>query len=426
MSLPIEPIIPKCAESLLTPCLLVDNHRVKRNLGDMARRLSKWNCFFRPHLKTVKSAPFAAIMTAGHSRNISVSTITELRYFAKYGYTDILYPVGIAGVKIQPILDIMQDHPALSVGIILDSVVAVEQVVQAMKQAESSWKARRPATTISSSSSKEEGKEASPPEQVWVPKRLQVLIEVDVGQNRGGLEPESDQLIEVAKAILAVEELLEFRGVLTHAGHSYASKGAEELPRYCSDEHCRIRTAASRLESNGIACPVISIGSTPTCSKHTADTTRGVTEVRAGVYPLMDLDQAGIGSCKVDDIAMTVLTTVIGHNHATRRLVVDAGALALSKDLSASQHAAMQPTGYGWIYGYPDLYVSSVSQEHGMVATRDPGFPLDFAKHPIGSKLRILPNHACLTAAGHTHYWMYDLFNEDHPAERWDRINGFE
>ncbi|MEE2828817.1 MAG: DSD1 family PLP-dependent enzyme, partial [Myxococcota bacterium] len=144
------------------------------------------------------------------------------------------------------------------------------------------------------------------------------------------------------------------------------------------------------------------IGSTPTCV-HTTDLS-GVTEVRPGNYSFFDLFQAQLGSCRVEDIALSVLATVIGHYPDRQQLVIDAGALALSKDAGA-QH--LDPDcGFGQICDLggqklPGLHLRSLSQEHGIVVSRSGVFPADLG---VGSRVRILPNHACLTAACHDRY----------------------
>ena len=134
----------------------------------------------------------------------------------------------------------------------------------------------------------------------------------------------------------------------------------------------------------------------------------GVTEIRPGVYTFFDLQQAALGVCTEADIAVSVLATVIGHNRRSQRVLIDAGALALSKDVSASEFRPR--VGYGLIrpvrggsLPVEDLYVAEVHQEHGLVAVpagREP--PWDAL--PLGTTVRVLPNHACLTAAAFDRY----------------------
>jgi D-serine deaminase-like pyridoxal phosphate-dependent protein len=152
---------------------------------------------------------------------------------------------------------------------------------------------------------------------------------------------------------------------------------------------------------------------------------RGVTELRCGVYMFGDLFQAAIGSCTEADIAISVLAAVIGHRRDRNQLLIDAGALALSKDLNTLQLPPAQRTGYGAVTSLdgvrlPGLCVAGVSQEHGQITG---AAPIDFEKFPVGTRLRILPNHACLTAAAHDRYHVLDDGHE--VVETWTRTNGW-
>jgi D-serine deaminase-like pyridoxal phosphate-dependent protein len=151
-----------------------------------------------------------------------------------------------------------------------------------------------------------------------------------------------------------------------------------------------------------------------------------VTEVRAGVYVLGDVFQASIGSCALEDIAASVLTTVIGNHPERGQLVVDAGGLALSKDVSTRALGEDGDCGYGLVVdaltGKPidGLYVHGVSQEHGILRSRG---TIDHAQFPIGRRLRVLPNHSCMTAAA---YDSYHVLGEDGAIEAvWPRVNGW-
>jgi D-serine deaminase-like pyridoxal phosphate-dependent protein len=156
---------------------------------------------------------------------------------------------------------------------------------------------------------------------------------------------------------------------------------------------------------------------------HSRDFT-GITEMRPGVYVFNDLDQEYIGACGAGDIALSVLASVIGHYPHRNQLLVDAGALALSKDISAQE---FQPkVGYGTIADPPavGMAVIECSQEHGFVAADD---PLPYGNLPVGSRVRILPNHACITAAAYDRYYVVDsdLDGGKSVVDIYDRINGW-
>jgi D-serine deaminase-like pyridoxal phosphate-dependent protein len=153
--------------------------------------------------------------------------------------------------------------------------------------------------------------------------------------------------------------------------------------------------------------PAVSVGSTPTALH--ARSLAGVTDIRPGVYTLLDLAQVALGSCTVDDIAVSVLATVIGHNRRTGRMLIDAGALALSKDVSGNRGG--RKVGYGLVCaatgGRPEdgLIVADAHQEHGMVACEGDGTGLE-SHHPVASRVRVLPNHACMMAAPYDRYYL--------------------
>ena len=202
----------------------------------------------------------------------------------------------------------------------------------------------------------------------------------------------------------------------------------EAIVRCAEDERDIRRLAAfePRLRgylASGLPCPVVSVGSTPTAMY--AAHLRGVTELRCGVYMFGDLFQAAIGSCTEADIAISVLTAVIGHRRDRNTLLIDAGALALSRDLSTQRLPAAQQAGFGGVatldgVRLPGLSVAGVSQEHGQIT--GPA-PIDFEKFPIGTRLRILPVHSCLTAAAYDRYHVLDGGPE--VVATWTRTNGW-
>lgn len=168
---------------------------------------------------------------------------------------------------------------------------------------------------------------------------------------------------------------------------------------------------------------MVSVGSTPT-ARH-ARHLDGVTEVRAGVYMFGDLVQAGIGSCAVDDIAVSVLASVIGHRPDKGWIITDAGWMAMSRDRGTAAQAVDQ--GYGIVCDragrpFEDLIVAQANQEHGVLALRK-GSGAERPDLPVGTLVRILPNHACATAAQYDCYHVLD--GEGRRYAEWPRINGW-
>ena len=211
-------------------------------------------------------------------------------------------------------------------------------------------------------------------------------------------------------------------GVMTHAGNSYTSRDESELRSWARREREGTVLAATRLRSAGHRAPRVSVGSTPTA--FFGESFEGVTEVRAGVYVFFDLVMAGLGVCAIDEIALSVLATVIGHQRDKGWIITDAGWMALSRDRGTASQRVDQ--GYGLVCdagGRPqrELVVIDANQEHGIVAARGGGGAVvdDF---PVGTMLRILPNHACATAAQHA---AYHVVNGSAVEGRWERFNGW-
>jgi D-serine deaminase-like pyridoxal phosphate-dependent protein len=243
---------------------------------------------------------------------------------------------------------------------------------------------------------------------------LSVLIEIDSDGHRAGVAPDDAETLDAIAQRLGPA----LRGVMTHGGGSYGVRGAEQLAAHAELERSGAVRAAETLRAAGFPCPVVSVGSTPT-ALFARDLT-GVTEVRVGVYVFQDLVMAGLGVCAVEDIAISVAATVIGHQAERGWLIVDAGWMALSRDRGTADQPVDQ--GYGLVSGEDNLIVVSANQEHGIVADRH-GRPIDPARFPIGAMLRILPNHACATAAQYDRYHVVDT--EDAALQVWPRFGGW-
>ena len=357
-------------KDLPTPALILDLDRVERNCERMIRRAAELGVMLRPHLKTAKSADVARLATRERSAGITVSTLAEVEYFAQAGFGDITYAVGIAGQKI-PALAQLQRRYGVRINLLADTVSAVTEVAERAEE---------------------------------LGERFALFIEIDSGGGRGGVPPDGPELLQIGHAVQTAP-MLSLAGVLTHAGQSYGAASIAEMKQIAESERAAVTQAASRLRSAGIEVPSVSVGSTPTAT-HAASLT-GVTEMRPGVYTLFDLAQVSLGTCTIDDIAVSVLATVIGHNPRSQRVLIDAGALALSKDLSAGK--LRTEVGYGLVCpmsGGPPVdgvYVAEVHQEHGLIAGSEPHEAMA-AHYPVGARVRILPNHACLTAAPYDRY----------------------
>ncbi|MBK8979260.1 MAG: alanine racemase [Planctomycetes bacterium] len=374
--------------ALETPCLLLDRERLLRNVAAMEQRCRALGVAHRPHLKTAKSLDVARQIRSAFAHGATASTVAEVEYYAAGGIRDLLYAVCIEPRKLPRLARVAERGATVRVAV--DDPRALALLIDA-------W-----------------------PSLTRAP--LAVLVEIDSGEHRSGLAPDADSVVELARRIDAAPGLA-FGGVFTHAGHSYGARGAGALRAIAEQERAAVVHAAERLRTAGLHCEVVSVGSTPTAVH--VERLDGVTELRAGVYVFGDAFQAALGACSFDDIALTVLSTVIGVRSRERRLVIDAGGLALSKDRSTAALGGAADVGYGLVATaegelVPGARVVDAYQEHGIVALPE---PVDPARFPIGATLRIVPNHACITAAAHARYHVVD--GADVVAD-WPRIGGWE
>ena len=369
-----------------TPALVLDRKRLAANCERVTSRCRALGVHLRPHMKTLKSVDAAHMAVDPSHGGIAVATLNEAEYFAQRGFPDIQYAVCISADKLPRAARILERAPRFS--FFLDSLETARAVAEF---ARTSGRALR----------------------AW--------LEIDSGEHRTGVAPEDPTLLDIARVLS--HPAVRFEGVATHAGHSYGARDPEELRAVAEQERLAIVRAAETLRAAGIPVPGVSAGSTPTAMHSTQE--EGVTELRAGVYMAGDLFQVALGSLTLDQVAITVLATVISHNQRLNQIVVDAGGLALSKDRSTA--AGPGPDmGYGLVLdvlGRPlgsGMTVVGVHQEHGEIRA---GSPLPFEKLPIGSRIRIMPNHVCMTAAMYGHYLVVD--GTDTIADVWERTNGW-
>jgi D-serine deaminase-like pyridoxal phosphate-dependent protein len=372
---------------LPTPALILDRRKLERNAERMRARVGELGVALRPHVKTSKSIDVLRVLSGGADIGITVSTLAEARYFFDQGVRDILYAVGIAPVKLPFVAELISGGCRLR--IILDSIEAAD-ALQAFATSEG------------------------------VP--IETLVEIDTDGRRAGVGPDDELLIEIARRLSAGSGV-RLVGVMTHAGGSYSARAVGEFEEIAERERTGAVTAAERLRAAGFPVEIVSVGSTPTV--HYARTLEGVTEARVGVYAFGDLVQVELGTCAIDDIAISVLASVIGHSRAHGRVLVDAGFLALSRDRGTADFPI--DWGYGAVCDaatgelITGVRVDSTNQEHGII-TATSG-ELDWSRFPIGGQVRILPNHACATAAAYDRYFVTD--GGEQVGVVWDRVNGW-
>jgi D-serine deaminase-like pyridoxal phosphate-dependent protein len=373
-------------DTLPTPALLVDEDRMQANIDRMAQHLNRLGMPLRPHLKTCKNIEIARRLLAGQPGGAAVSTLAEADYFFAHGIDDLLYAVGIAPGKLQAVADRMARGMKLS--LVLDHPATARAVAEAATQLGLGFR---------------------------------LLLEIDADGQRAGFQPQSNDLL--AAADILADAGCKVAGVMVHAGGAYACADLDCIRHMAEQERQAAVLAADRLRHAGHAVEQISIGSTPTASF--GDNFDGISEVRAGVHVFHDLVMAGLGVCQIDDIALSVLTEVIGHRPDTGQVIVDAGWMALSRDRGRAPGAP--DYGFGLVRGLngADLgavIVTATNQEHGIIGRAD-GQALALEAFPIGSRWRILPNHACATAGQYRNCWL--LGRSARPAVALDRVQGW-
>jgi D-serine deaminase-like pyridoxal phosphate-dependent protein len=321
----------------------------------MAERAEALGVWLRPHVKTHKCVEIAVLQRQAGARGLSASTLREAAVFADHGFDDITL-----AIPVQP--DRAADVEALSEGITLGLVVDSTEAIDALEHRQF-------------------------PLHVW--------LKIDCGGGRAGVDPRRPEARELALRLARSRRLI-FKGLLTHAGHAYRAADRAELERVAEEERSGVVELAESLRREGVEVPGVSVGSTPTLS--VAKSLAGVNEVRPGNYVFHDATQWKLGACALEDCALTVLATVISSPPGRDHSVIDAGALALSKDLGPT-HLGHQSMGEllhpdGGLKPWDGARVVSVTQEHGIINRR----------LKVGTKVRVLVNHSCLTAAEHDHY----------------------
>jgi D-serine deaminase-like pyridoxal phosphate-dependent protein len=370
-------------ESLKTPSLVLDVARVRRNAERVSSRVKSLGARLRPHVKTHKCVEVARIQTEGHGGRITVSTLAEARAFLAHGFTDITYAVPVEPGKFEEALTLAGECERFS--LITDDAETTRLLDAA---------ARRAGLTVN------------------------LFLKVDCGYHRVGVEPHAREAVEIPR-LISDSPNLRFAGLLTHAGHSYRARSREELLSIASAERDLLVELAERLRADGVEVPTVSVGSTPTVTH--VEHLRGVDEARPGNYIFFDAFQATLGSCGFDDCALTVLSSVVHRDRARRKVVIDAGAVALSKDRGPVE---FDPScGYGRVLDLGGrelgLRVAGLSQEHGEVLVEDAA---TFERLKVGARVRVLANHSCLAAAQHD---FYHVLEGGEVVDRWEIHRGW-
>jgi len=337
-----------------TPFVAIDRSRLLANIDAMQALATGAGVALRPHAKTHKSPRIALWQIKAGASGICCAKLAEAEVFAEAGVTDIRlpYPVNPANAaRVRALLD-----RGVRLSIIVDDLEVAREWSQAMAAAG---------------------------------RKLDVLVKVDVGFHRCGVDPESPRALET---ITGVSDLsgLNLRGLLSHAGHAYDAGSASELAAIADAEITILRTLAGRAHEAGVSLPEISVGSTPTA--RFINLQHGATEMRPGNYVFFDRTQAGLGATTFAGCAMSIVATVVSRPVASR-VIFDAGSKTLTSD---GARGFTSVTGHGLVYPDletdtpdPSIAIERLSEEHAIARV------MPECRLKPGDRVRILPNHAC-------------------------------
>jgi D-serine deaminase-like pyridoxal phosphate-dependent protein len=353
---------------LRTPCVLVDRSRVERNLARMQDAVSARGLRLRPHAKTHKSIAMGRRQIAGGAVGICCAKLGEAEVFADAGFEDIRLPYPLNPVNAERVAELLA---RTRLSFILDHWDVAQGWSDAMRR---------------------EGRE------------VEVLVKVDVGFHRCGIDPSSPESAEFVARVAALPGL-RFRGLLSHAGHGYGGSTAAELQSIAQSEAEVLSSLAERVRGLGVQVDEISVGATPTARFSVEQT--GITEMRPGNYIYFDRTQVALGGAGWDDCALTVLSRVVT-KPAPDRIIFDSGSKTLSNDLARGFTPA---PGYGVALESPfgvqapdeRLLIERLSEEHANVR-------VSAGPHGLkpGDLVRIVPNHSCVVSNLVDAAWLVD------------------
>jgi D-serine deaminase-like pyridoxal phosphate-dependent protein len=345
--------------ALPTPQVLIDRTRAMNNVSRIQKLASSAGARLRPHAKTHKSPTVARWQTDAGAVGICCAKIGEAEVFVDAGILDIRLPYPVNPVNAPRLLALMD---RASISIIVDHPDVMRGWSDAMQRAG---------------------------------RKLDVLIKVDVGFHRCGIDPLGDALgfIQAAAALPG----LTLRGLLSHAGHAYHAASEGQLQAIAKEEAETLANLRMRAAQSGIALDEISVGATPTLRFSAGQ--HGVTELRPGNYVYFDRTQVALGAASLDDCALTVLATVVSKHPG--RIILDSG----SKTLTNEQARGISPAaGYGAILaGDSDgldyareiddaLTIERLSEEHATVRVNGT------TRLEPGDRVRVVPNHSCVVS----------------------------
>ncbi len=339
-----------------TPRVFVDLPRLRNNITTMAAHAAKVGVKLRPHAKTHKNISIARMQLAAGAVGICCAKLGEAEVFADAGIKDIRLPYPVNPANVSRVLALMEKT---HLSIIVDDLEVARGWSDAM---------------------------------IAAGKKLDVLVKVDVGFHRCGIDAQSPRAMEMLRAVADLSGL-NFRGLLSHAGHSYLTKSLEELEEVAQVECAILTRIAKDLRAASVDVHEISVGSTPTA--RFAGKQPGITEMRPGNYVFFDRTQVGLDAARLEDCALGVVSTVVSRP-VRHRVIFDAGSKTLTND---GLRGFNMLAGHGLVYPSletstpdPSIVIERLSEEHATARVTDA------CTLKPGDRVRIIPNHSCVVA----------------------------
>lgn len=366
---------------LQTPCLLLDLQTVKDNCQKMRKRFNDIGVNLRPHMKTHKTLEIGNLQTDGTKKSIVVSTLKEAEFYCNGGFEDILYGSHLAPNKMKRLKNLANSLEVFHV--FIDNMYGLELLDEHALS---------------------EGK-------VW-----SIYIVIDNGYGRDGCVWSNEVYILQLAKFIQNNNSMTLHGLYTHEGNSYSAADSTGITRVSDDASDKICHLQKLLLENGVSCATTGIGSTPSCS-HPGSKVSQCTEVHPGCYVFYDAQHMHMGACTEDDVAIRVMTRIIGHKRSMNRILIDCGFLGVSHD----GKGMLPHNSFAIIENNIHLSLVKITQEVGTIEANN-HTEIDFDKYPIGSILFIIPYHACATAAMHSDYYVKMPSGE---MEKWQPCRGW-
>ena len=360
--------------NIKTPTIVLDKKRCIENIHNMATTARQANVRFRPHCKTHASLEIASWYRREGVTSITVSSISMAEYFApEWKDITVAFPLNV--LEIDTIASLLSFYRDLQLNLLVENTEAIEALMETIEASLSS--------------------------------RLGIYVKIDVGYGRTGIPAHDtdriDDILSLLKSDSKNKPYLQFLGFLSHAGHSYHCKTKEEIVTVFNTS-CDLMIKLKQRYRTDFPNLQLSFGDTPCCSVIDPIEFQVFDEIRPGNFVFYDLEQATIGSCTVDNIAIAVACPIVAKHPQRRELTLYGGGVHFCKQgLVVHDDGSdrtiygrvVQPRGNSWGGLVAGMYMRSLSQEHGLIVVPSEE---DFDKYSIGDILLVLPVHSCMTA----------------------------